>query len=213
MRSPGTPTSTAPRRADDWTSTTAATSSTYASITGLDQTGYQVRVSATNFEGDSGWSQITVGDLPNSPPTVSDPANTPAQYMFPFGEPAALQYNAPAGQDLDGDSLTYRLTVTLDQESPPEDALLSFAPNGDSFTIDASQTVTPQQWNDTHSEDGIYRRIPASLYAKDNKEESQPANVRPRPVLRPIRVLRRSGNPPGQQPVHRYRTLRDIRGT
>ena len=151
------------------------TASTSASITELDQTGYQVRISATNFEGDSGWSQITVGDLPNSPPTVSAPTNALAQYIFPFGEPGDLKYDAPAGLDSDGDSRTYSFTVTLDQESPPEDALLSFAPDGDSFTVKASRTMTPQKWNDTHSEDGISRRITASLYANDGKDKSEPA--------------------------------------
>ena len=104
--------------AEEWHEFAASTPSTSASITGLDQTGYQVRISATNFEGDSGWSQITVGDLPNSPPSVSAHDGSQVQYMFPFGEPGDLKYDAPAGLDLDGDSLIYRFTVTLDQESP-----------------------------------------------------------------------------------------------
>ena len=189
MKSPGYTYQHRARRADDWTSTTAAAPSTSASITGLDQTGYQVRISATNFEGDSRWSQITVGDLPNSPPTVSAPANTLAQYMFPFGEPGDLKYDAPAGQDLDGDSLTY------------------------SFTVDASRTMTPQKWNDIHSEDGIYRRITASLYASDGKDKSEPAELDLDLYYHPSAFFNAPGSPPGRQPVHRSRPLRNIRGT
>ena len=35
--------------------------------------------------------------------------------------------------------------------------------------------MTPKKWNDTHSEDGISKRITASLYADDGKDESGPA--------------------------------------
>ena len=149
------------------------------SITGLERAGYEIRVRATNSEGDSGWSAITVGDPPNSPPTVSGPSNSGVHYMFPFGEPGILEYSGPAGSDPDGDELTYRFTVTLDEmmeeTSPPGDAFLSFEAQGNNFSVRASRTVTPAEWNETHSQNGISRRLEAAIRASDSEDESEPA--------------------------------------
>ena len=97
------------------------TTSTSAKLTGLDKTGYIFQVNAVNSEGESGWTETTIGELENQPPTVSSPSPSEVSYMFPFGKPGTLNYNSPAGADDDGDDLTYHFKVTLDEIVPAVD--------------------------------------------------------------------------------------------
>ena len=158
-----------------WTS--ATTTATSIEITSLDQPGYQVQVKATNSEGDSEWAHITVGAIANAP-TVSAPSPSEVSYMFPFGKPATLQYSSPAGTDLDGDDLTYRFTVVLNNAIvPPADAFLQFTPDGNNFTMQATRTVTTQDWIDTYATDDTTTPVMAgAIYASDGTNESLPAD-------------------------------------
>ena len=158
-----------------WTS--ATTTATSIEITSLDQPGYQVQVKATNSEGDSEWAHITVGAIANAP-TVSAPSPSEVSYMFPFGKPATLQYSSPAGTDLDGDDLTYRFTVVLNNVIvPPEDAFLQFTPDGNNFTMQATSRLTTQEWIDTYATDDITTPVmAAAIYASDGTYESLPAD-------------------------------------
>ena len=151
------------------------TTSTSAKLTGLDKTGYIFQVNAVNSEGESGWTETTIGELENQPPTVSSPSPSEVSYMFPFGKPGTLNYNSPAGADDDGDDLTYHFKVTLDEIVPAVDGFLMFTPDGDNFTMKASKTVTPQEWIDTHAADNIKATVmPATIYANDGEDDSAP---------------------------------------
>ncbi len=85
------------------------TSATITSLTA--NTSYEVRVRATNAEGDSDWSTPTSGTTPNSAPVFSP--NT-ATRMVAENSAAGTNVGAvlPAATDADGDSLTYLLGGT-----------------------------------------------------------------------------------------------------
>ena len=151
---------------EDWTSTMTATS---VELSSLDETYYQ----ATTNEGDSELSQNNIEDLPNTPPTVLPPSPSEISFMFPFGKSATLNYNSPASTDADGDDLTYRFAIELNSIVPAEDAFLMFTPDGNNFIMEASKTVTPKEWIDTHATDNIAATvIPAYIYANDGEDDS-----------------------------------------
>ena len=163
--------------AQDW-SPTEETTSTSVSITGLGKTGYIVQVRAVNSEGNSEWTETTVGTLENQQPTITAPTNHDEDiwYKFPDGKLAVIKYNQEPGSDPEGNTLSYLFRVKLPDTtglSTPTDALLTFTRNGNNFEIEASGEVTPAEFSAVYGTDQ-QKEITVSIYSSDGTLESEP---------------------------------------
>ena len=154
------------------------TTATSEALTGLDRSGYIVRVRAVNSEGEGEWSTITVGTLQNEPPTITAPANVEQDivHKFPDGRPAILRYDAEPGASPGGAELTYVFRITLPgqtEPSPLADGLLSVTRSGNNFEIRAAEETTPAEYAAVYG-DAQGAAVTAGIYASDGTLESEP---------------------------------------
>ena len=159
-------------------SETEETTSTSVTITGLDKTGYIVQVRAVNSEGNSEWTETTIGTIENQAPTITAPTNHDEDiwYKFPDGKLAVIKYDQEPGSDPEGNTLSYRFRVKLPDTtglSTPTDALLTFTRNGNNFEIEASGEVTPAEFSAVYGTDQ-QKEITVSIYSSDGTLESEP---------------------------------------
>ena len=157
--------------------TTVDTTTTSATITGLNKTGYIIQVRAVNSEGESEWAEIIVGTPENQAPAMGVPANTgDIVYKFPDGKPAVVRYEQEPGSDPDGDPISYLFRIVLPDVSgisPLGDGLLTFTRNGNNFEIKANGEVTPAEFEDLYGTSGHYQ-APVAIYSSDGDLESGP---------------------------------------
>ena len=159
-------------------SETEETTSTWVTITGLDRTGYIVQVRAVNSEGNSEWTETTIGTIENQAPTITAPTNHDEDiwYKFPDGKLAVVKYDQEPGSDPEANTLSYLFHVKLPDTtglSTPADALLTFTRNGNNFEIKASGEVTPAEFSAVYGTDQ-QKEITVSIYSHDGTLESEP---------------------------------------
>ena len=156
----------------DWSTVQEATETTAAIIV-TEEPGHIVRVNAVNSEGESPWTEITVGTLRNRTPKLTAPTNAAGSllYKFPDGAPAIVTYDQEAATDADGDPITYNFRIDPPGPSGAEEIhhrKLGATKTGYNFELKAIEHLSPAEFEDLYGTTHPYV-APMSIFASDGK--------------------------------------------